>query len=114
MKKRSVDSTRPMPVAKHDDAGGLVVLPPPAGSYMMWYDDTAKKSTVQKIVDALGRYEQRFGVAARVAWINPADSVSGDQAVTIIPPDGVELCMADRVPKNNVWVGCNENTKQAR
>jgi hypothetical protein len=112
MARKARDSA-PMPVAKSVDSG-LVTLPPPAGSYLAWYDDTKGLGIIQKIVDAIGRYRHRFGVEASIAYINPADCSDEHGAITIVPPDGVELRVADRIPRNNVWVGKGESVVSAR
>lgn len=70
--------------------------------FLMWYDDSPKRTIHQKISDAQDAFIRRFGQAPTVAMVNPLDlneSVSGN--VLVRPTIG----------RYTVWVGIEERTE---
>ncbi|RRR74414.1 MAG: hypothetical protein EI684_07125 [Candidatus Viridilinea halotolerans] len=72
----------------------MVTKSPP---YLMWYDDSPRISTVNKIEDAIAAYSERFGgVQPTVVLVNDEDLTS---------MEGVEVRGATNVRRNTFWVG---------
>jgi hypothetical protein len=71
--------------------------------YLGWYDPDKHKSFTDKLRDACARFEERFGRAALVALVNPADAATISQA-----PLGVEVRPAKNVAPNTIFAGEDE------
>lgn len=66
--------------------------------FLAWYDDTPKRTLVQKIADACEAYQARMGIAATVALISPDDGPAPSDALVDVRPLAT-------IRKNTVWVG---------
>jgi hypothetical protein len=67
--------------------------------FLGWYDPDKKRDLALKLADAVARYEERAGVPAEIALMNPSDAaIMGDV-------DGVEVRSVPWVPVNTFYVG---------
>ena len=64
--------------------------------YMMWFDDSAKKTPSAKIEEAVAAYRAHFGTSPNVALVH-ADEVCEAASVTVRA--------ASYVRKANYWIG---------
>ncbi len=64
--------------------------------FLGWFDDTPKKSVMQKLTEAVERYEEKFGEAPNLCLVN---------ANNITEYSGLEMRVADYVRPNHFWVG---------
>lgn len=64
--------------------------------YMMWFDDSAKKTAAAKIGEAVDAYVRHFRMRPNLVLVNEADL----QAVA-----GVTVRSVSYVRRNNYWVG---------
>ncbi|MDZ4717762.1 MAG: hypothetical protein SH847_04780 [Roseiflexaceae bacterium] len=70
--------------------------------YLVWYDESPKKTVVEKIGEAVAAYSARFPtVPANLVLVNPIDQV---------PYAGLVVRSERTVQPNNFWVGYQENT----
>lgn len=69
--------------------------------FLLWYDDSPKRTIGTKIADAAAAYQQRFGSAPTVALVNDADNAPASVA-------GVATRVERRVQRNTVQVGREE------
>ena len=70
--------------------------------FLGWFDDEKKKSSAEKIEEAVERYVARFGEAPNICLVNAED---------LATCDGVEVKVADYVRPNHFWVGRGELLK---
>jgi hypothetical protein len=64
--------------------------------YLLWFDDSTKKSTEQKITEAIAAYKDKFRSAPNVVLVNEAEQVR---------VAGI-LVRAERyIRKSNFWIG---------
>lgn len=71
--------------------------------YLGWFDDTPKKSTPDKIADAIAAYVDRFQTAPNVVIVNEVD---------LVDVDGVTVRSEHYMVRNNFWVGWEETAVQ--
>jgi hypothetical protein len=64
--------------------------------YMMWFDDSAKKTPALKIEEAVAAYIRHFKSQPNVVLVNEAD-------VQLV--QGVRVRSASYVRQHNFWVG---------
>ena len=64
--------------------------------YLIWYDDTKKKATEEKILEGVERYIERFGETPNVCLVNPAQ---------VVPAAGIDVRPTPYVRANNYWLG---------
>lgn len=64
--------------------------------YLVWYDDTQKKTAVEKIRDAISAYMARFAIAPTLVLVNIADHAE---------VAGVLVRSERTVQPNTFWVG---------
>ncbi|MFL5735626.1 MAG: hypothetical protein ACJ78Q_20915 [Chloroflexia bacterium] len=64
--------------------------------FLGWFDDTPKKSVVEKIKEAVERYMVKFGEAPNVCLVSPGE---------VVTVDGVEVKAVEYVRPNHFWVG---------
>lgn len=69
---------------------------PETTAYLLWYDDTPKRTQAQKIGSAAERYRERFGERPTVALVALGEVVS---------VEGIVVRGSAYVGKNNVQVG---------
>jgi hypothetical protein len=68
--------------------------------YLVWYDESAKKSASEKIQEAIAAYITRFAIAPNLVLVNSADQVA---------VDGVLIRSERTVQPNNFWVGMRDD-----
>ncbi len=64
--------------------------------FLGWFDDTPKKSVMQKLEEAVERYVDKFGEAPNLCLVNATNATTYD---------GLEVRVADYVRPNHFWVG---------
>ncbi len=64
--------------------------------FLIWYDDTKKKPTEEKILEGVERYIERFGEPPNVCLVNPSD---------VVPTKGITVRPTTYVRANNYWLG---------
>ncbi len=69
-------------------------------NYLVWYDESAKKSAAEKIQEAIAAYVARFAIAPNLVLVNSADQAQ---------VDGVLIRSERTVQPNNFWVGVNDD-----
>ncbi|HWQ15768.1 MAG TPA: hypothetical protein VNL77_23405 [Roseiflexaceae bacterium] len=69
------------------------------GLYMMWFDDSAKKSAAVKIEEAVSAYVKHFNARPNVVLVNESDRVE---------VAGVRVRSESYVRRDNFWVGYEE------
>ncbi|MFO7168385.1 MAG: hypothetical protein DIU80_010205 [Chloroflexota bacterium] len=65
-------------------------------NYLVWYDESPKKSAAEKIQDAIAAYVARFATAPTLVLVNSADHAD---------VGGVVIRSERTVQPNNFWVG---------
>ncbi|HET9224137.1 MAG TPA: hypothetical protein VFO07_16615 [Roseiflexaceae bacterium] len=70
--------------------------------YLLWYDDTARKTTQLKIEEAISAYTDRFKSKPNVVLVNEADRA--DIKGVLVRSEGY-------IRRNNFWVGWEEAAK---
>jgi hypothetical protein len=68
--------------------------------YLVWYDESAKKTAAEKIQEAIGAYVARFAVAPNLVLVNSADQAQ---------VGGVLVRSERTVQPNNFWVGMQDD-----
>lgn len=68
--------------------------------YLVWYDESAKKSVPEKIQEAIAAYVARFATAPNLVLVNAADQAE---------VSGVLIRSERTVQPNNFWVGMQED-----
>ena len=68
--------------------------------YLGWFDDTPKKSVVEKIEEAAERYITRFGQEPNVCLVNVANVAEFEK---------ITIKAVDFVRPNHFWVGRDES-----
>ena len=67
---------------------------------LLWFDDNSKRSLENKIRDAAGRYEEKFGHAPDTCYIN-SDMLAQEQ-----PQIGdMQVLVADNILPHHYWIG---------
>lgn len=66
------------------------------GLYMMWFDDSAKKTSTDKIAEAVEAYMKHFRARPNVVLVNEAERAD---------VSGVHVRSASYVRRDNYWVG---------
>lgn len=69
------------------------------GLYMMWFDDSAKKTSNDKIAEAVEAYKKHFNARPNVVLVNEAERAD---------VSGVLVRSASYVRRDNYWVGYEE------
>lgn len=69
--------------------------------YLLWYDDTKKKPTEDKILEGVQRYVERFGQTPNVCLVNPSE---------VILSNGITVRPASYVRLNHYWIGVETET----
>ena len=67
--------------------------------FLGWFDDNAKKTTADKIAEAMAAYVARFRTQPSVVLVNEAERID-------VP--GVTVRSEAYIRKNNYWVGIAE------
>lgn len=70
--------------------------------YLGWFDDNAKRTTLDKVRAACAAYRERFGVDATIVLMSADDYTDQDY--------GVPVRTESYVRRNNFWVGREECT----
>jgi hypothetical protein len=70
--------------------------------YLLWYDDSARKTTQIKIEEAISAYTDRFKTRPNVVLVNEADRA--DIKGILVRSEGY-------VRRNNFWVGWEDVAK---
>jgi hypothetical protein len=71
--------------------------------YLAWYDDSTKKSTEQKIAEAIAAYTDKFRSAPNVVLVSEEDK---DVAVP-----GVLIRSEGYIRKSNFWIGWEDSVR---
>ncbi|MEN9935065.1 MAG: hypothetical protein RLZZ387_1644 [Chloroflexota bacterium] len=66
------------------------------GLYMMWFDDSAKKTATDKIEEAVAAYMRHFNARPNVVLVNESDRVE---------VSGVRVRSESYVRRDNFWIG---------
>lgn len=69
-------------------------------NYLVWYDESAKKSAAEKIQEAIAAYAARFATAPNLVLVNSVDQVE---------VGGVLVRSERTVQPNNFWVGMHSD-----
>jgi hypothetical protein len=64
--------------------------------FLGWFDDTRKKDPVEKIAEAIERFQAKYGEKPTLCLVNEADMTH---------LDGIEVKTAPYVRPNHFWVG---------
>lgn len=64
--------------------------------FLLWFDDTKKKATEDKILEGVQRYKERFGKAPNVCLVNPSE---------VVQTRGLTIRPTTYVRPNNYWIG---------
>ncbi len=64
--------------------------------FLLWYDDTKKKPTEEKILEGIERYVQRFGARPNLCLVHPEE---------VVQARGIAIRGAEYVRRNNYWIG---------
>lgn len=73
--------------------------------FLLWFDDTKKKTVEQKILEGVERYLERFGERPNVCVVHRGAQV---------PALGIEIREAEYVRPNYFWIGLEDNEPSAR
>lgn len=68
--------------------------------YLVWYDESPKKTAIEKIGEAVAAYSARFPTPANLVLVNAIDNVAYA---------GLVVRAERTVQPNNFWVGYEEN-----
>lgn len=68
--------------------------------FLMWYDDSPKKTAVEKIQEAVAAYAARFTIPPDLVLVNVIDHAD---------VEGVVVRSVCTVKPNNFWVGQTES-----
>lgn len=81
---------------------------------MGWYDPNKRKSTVDKLHDAVGKYVEKYGTKPPTVLVNPNDYEVIREAEAADQPElgGVQLRAARHVPVNTFFVGEDEPVEE--
>ncbi|MBI3361863.1 MAG: hypothetical protein HY023_12215 [Chloroflexi bacterium] len=74
-------------------------------SGLLWYDSDATHDLKDKVTRAAAHYQQKFGRAPHLCFVNPAEIKGDGQSVRI---GGVEVLTSKTVLPNHFWLGVNE------
>ena len=66
--------------------------------YMMWFDDSTKRPTAEKLQQGADAYRKHFGHGCNVVLVNEADKDAP-------APEGVTVRSAGHVRRYNYWFG---------
>lgn len=66
--------------------------------FLAWYSDNPKQTIEAKIIDAIGAYQDRYGMLPNVALVSEADNAPASVA-------GVRTQVEKRIQRNNIHVG---------
>ena len=69
---------------------------------LLWYDDTPDRILADKIMPAVRRYREKFGVAPNVCFVHVSELDSEQQV------DGVRVSSRPTVLRHHFWVGREE------
>ncbi len=64
--------------------------------YLLWFDDTTRKTTPVKISEAMAAYERHFKQRPNLVLVHESEQVPVDGMVTRVEPF---------VRRNNFWIG---------
>ena len=64
--------------------------------YLLWYDDTKKKPTEEKILEGVQRYVERFAQTPNVCLVNPSE---------VVHAQGLMIRPTAYVRPNYYWIG---------
>lgn len=65
--------------------------------FLGWFDDNAKKTTAEKVNEAIAAYVVRFGTRPNIVLVNEADRV--------VEVQGMKVRSESYIRRNNFWVG---------
>jgi len=68
--------------------------------YLLWFDDTPRRTSADKIAAGIAAYRERFGTAPAVVLTHE------DERVDV---GGVEVRSEGYVRRNNFWIGIIDN-----
>jgi hypothetical protein len=79
-------------------------------SGLLWFDNDPHRQLAVKIADAARRYQEKFGAAPNICYVNQA-ALEGDE--TKLPVQEMQASSLRVVPASNVllhhfWVGIEE------
>ena len=67
---------------------------------LLWYDDDPRRRLEDKVRDAAARYQQRFGIAPNVCYVNAQVLETAEVRVA-----GISLRRMAAVQPNYFWIG---------
>ncbi len=73
--------------------------------FLVWFDDSKKVATEEKIKNAIERYVERMGQHPNVCLVNKADAN--------VKVEGISIHAVDYVRPGYYWVGIEDETQQA-
>ena len=74
---------------------------------LLWYDDTPDRILADKIMPAVRRYREKFGVAPNVCFVHVSELDSEQQV------DGVRVSSRPTVLRHHFWIGREEVNVEA-
>jgi hypothetical protein len=72
--------------------------------FLVWYDPDSRRTTVEKIQDALAAYSRRFSTTPNLVLVHETDQAG-------LP--GIEVRASRTVQPHNFWVGSDDATATA-
>jgi hypothetical protein len=72
--------------------------------YLLWFDDTNRKTTPMKVLEAVAAYERHFKRRPNLVLMHESEQV---------PIDGMTTRVETFVRRNNFWIGHEELDKAA-
>ncbi len=77
---------------------------------LLWYDDDPKRSLEEKITRAGERYQQKFGQAANLCYVNPAMLAQAGGSMM----HDVRVLSARHVLPGHLWIGVSTGEADER
>jgi alkyl sulfatase BDS1-like metallo-beta-lactamase superfamily hydrolase len=77
---------------------------------LLWFDNDPRRGMTVKIEDAVRRYQEKFGIAPNICYVNQAAFDEGELKFAL---QGIQVTSLRVVPASNVlphhfWVGIEE------
>ena len=83
---------------------------------LLWFDDDPGRTLAEKVVEAMERYRERFGVNPNLCLVHPDElsATSGKEKGAEKAPDGIRLQASKTVLPHHLLVGVAPPTRAAK
>jgi hypothetical protein len=77
---------------------------------LLWFDNDPNRETARKVEDAARRYEERFGVAPNICYVNQATLGGSELRLALQggPAASLRVVPVSNVLLHHFWVGIEE------